>query len=558
MSYDPVTMEVIRNKVNGIVTEMQNAIFRTGYSSVIRESKDASAGVTDARGRLVGQAVYHPLHVGVFTPAVEAMQRNYGGEINPGDIFLVNCPYEGGSPHTNDFMVISPAFVGDDLVAYCCNIAHKPDIGGTVPGSASGGAREIFHEGLLIPPIKYFDRGAVSREIRRIIGKNSRLPETILGDLEGQIGCTLVGIQRLRDVCAKYGTHALTECFDVVLRYTRDRVLEAIRTWPAGVYEADGWLEHDGVELGKRKRIHLKLTVRGDWLVFDFEGSDDQTQGPANVQPHIVNSICQKAIINFVDPSLPCNGGVRDVFEARLRDGSILRPRFPAPCSAYFPTAQLASNVVLKALGECLGEKAIASCGTGAALSVSGLDSRTGRTFVYYEILASAIGARTGLDGVSGISEDLHNVRIPPVEMVETEYPLMIECLELITDSGGAGQFRGGLGYRRAYRALQDVTIALRDDKHIIPAWGINGGLPGRTGAAIINPGQDSEDVLPSKFAGKRLGRGDLLCIDRPGGGGLGEPKRRERSRVEADVLDGYVSSSQARDVYGAGEAEQE
>lgn len=407
---DPITLEVVNNKLNGIVQEMQNLIFRTGYSTIIRESKDASAAITDREGRLVGQAVQHPLHTGVFTPSVQALFQAYSpAEIEEGDVFIVNDPYVGGSPHTSDMIVMTPVFYKDQVVSFCCNSAHKPDIGGIVPGTASGGSREIFHEGLLLPVVKYHRRGQVIREVERIIGNNSRIPDLILGDLRGQVGCTRVGAKRLVELMDRYGVETILSCLQEMIDRTAKRIKVELSRWPDGTQESEGFLDDDGVDMDETKRVHVAVTVSGDQIIFDFTQSCPQAKGPVNIRPHVVKAACQYALVAMIDPHIPCNHGLYQVAELRLKEGTIVNPTYPAPLSTYSPLLQLTANVVLHALGKFFPHHVIAGNGIGCAMGIGGLSTKAGQAYVFYEILNSAIGGRRGKDGVSGITEDISN-----------------------------------------------------------------------------------------------------------------------------------------------------
>ena len=281
---DAVELEIIKASLDGIVQEMQNSLFRTGYSTIVRESQDASCAIMNKDGDVVAQHVVLPLHIGSFPACCQAVIREYD-DIAEGDAYLINHPYEGGSPHAPDMCVITPVFSNGDLIAFCGSIAHKSDIGGPVPGSCSGQAKETFNEGLHLPAVRYQRAFERNKEIERIIGSNSRTPELVLGDIRGQLGSSRLGEQRLRELVAKFGQAKALACFDRLLALACIRMKAAIAEWNDGRYEAERFVDDDGVRLNQPVRIHVVVEKKGDNITFDFTGSDDQTQGPANIRP---------------------------------------------------------------------------------------------------------------------------------------------------------------------------------------------------------------------------------------------------------------------------------
>src|SRR5919199_3187531 len=456
---DAIPLQVVAATLSGIVREMQNSLYRTGYSTIIRESHDASCAILDAAGRLVGQHVVLPLHMGAFPACAAALlDRIPTAEMAPGDAYLMNHPYYGGSPHASDMAVLSPVFYDGQLVAFCCSMAHKPDIGGTVPGSGAGDARELFHEGLQIPPIRYVDgrAAAPSRAVEAILRANSRTPDLVVGDLRGQVGCNRVGERRLLELFAKYGADLLQAAWETLFAKTEERVRAEIARWPDGAYRAEATTDNDGVDLDRPLTVRVCVEKRGDRITFDFRDSDDQARGPANIRPPLVRACCYYALIGIIDPQLPPNYGLVRAVETRFREGSLLDPRWPAAVNAYMPTAQVATGG-----------------GTGA-LVVGGPRPGGEGSYVHYEIYGSASGARPDRDGTSGLSVHLGNSQITPIEILESEFPVRLRVFALRPDSGGAGRFRGGLGYRRVYEILgASARLSLRLDRHVVPARGV-------------------------------------------------------------------------------------
>ena len=547
---DAVELEIIKASLDGIVQEMQNSLFRTGYSTIVRESQDASCALLDARGDVIAQHVVLPLHIGSFPACCAAVLRTYD-DIAEGDAYLINHPYEGGSPHAPDMCVITPAFYKGALVGFCASIAHKGDIGGPVPGSCSGQAKETFNEGLHLPAVRYQRGGQRMVEIERIIAANSRTPELVLGDIRGQLGCARLGEQRLAELFDKVSAPMALASFDRLMALAERRMRAAISEWKDGRYEAERFVDDDGVRLNQPVRIHLVVEKKGDRIVFDFSGSDDQAVGPANIRPPLVRAATAYCLIALVDPHIFINTGLMRAFEIVTREGSIMNPRFPAPVNTYNPTVHATVEAVFAALADMAPAKARAdSCGSRSII-IGGRGGRAGQSYVQYEILGGGGGARAGQDGASGTAVNQSNAKIAPIEIIESEFPTRLLRFELIKDSGGAGATRGGLGIRREYMNLADARFSIRSTKHVIAPNGAAGGGKGRVGDIVVNPGREDEKRLPTRYADYPLKSGDGFCLDTPGGGGLGEAFKRDPLAVADDVNEGYVSVEAAARDYG-------
>ncbi|HEY3302237.1 MAG TPA: hydantoinase B/oxoprolinase family protein [Candidatus Binatia bacterium] len=547
MTVDAITLQIIQARLAGIVQEMQNSLFRTGFSTIIRESQDASCAILNCRGEVIAQHVVLPLHMGAFPACAEGLLTHFKrSELHDGDAFIMNHPYLGGSPHAPDMAVLTPIFFHDDWVGFAANMAHKSDIGGMVPGSGSGQAREIFQEGLHLPPVKFAARHQTVREIEALISANSRTPELVIGDIRGQVGADRLGEKRLAELMNRYGKEIILTATTLLSSYTEARVRQAIASWPDGASEGESFVDHDGIDLDRPIRIHVKVEKRGDRIDFDFSGSSDQTHGPANIRPSLVRACCSYCLISLVDPCLPINQGLAAVSRTTFREGSVLHPRFPGAVNTYMPTALAVVEALFRALARFAPEKRVAGS-SGSAAMVLGGRSGGGRDYVHYEIFSGGTGARSGQDGVSAMAFHLSNCRTAPVEIIESEFPTRVERFELIADSGGAGKFRGGLGFVRECRILQDeVRFSMRTDKHLIAPQGAEGGKPGIKGACIVNPGTKDEKRLPSRFGDYILRKGDLLRLDRPGGGGMADALERPAEKVLEDVRQGYVTAASA------------
>ncbi len=546
-----VDMEIIRASLEGIVLEMQNSLFRTGFSTIIRESQDASCAILNARGEVIAQHVVLPLHIGSFPACCSAVIDAYSSDIEEGDAFIINHPYHGGSPHAPDLAVITPAFSNGVLVGFCASIAHKSDIGGPVPGSCSGQAREVFNEGLQLPAVRYqrcFERNT---DIERIIASNSRTPDLVLGDMRGQLGSSRLGEQRLLELINKFGHNRALAAFDQLLGLSRQRMLAAIGEWKDGRFEAERFVDDDGVDLNKPVRIHVAIEKKGAAIHFDFSSSADQTKGPANIRPPVVRGACTLCLISMIDPHIFINSGLMNAFTIETREGSVLNPRYPAPVNTYNPTVHALVECLFAAMTAMVPEKARADgCGSRSII-LGGRQNYAGKTYVQYEIFGGGGGARASKDGASGTSVNQSNAKIAPVEIIESEFPTRVLRFELIPDSGGAGTFRGGLGIRREYLNLEEARFSIRSAKHIIAPLGASDGGKGRTGNIVVNKGREDEKQLPTRYADYPLQQNDTFVLDTPGGGGLGNAFGRDPQHVLNDVAEGYVSAEAAACDYG-------
>ncbi len=545
---DPITLELINSKVHSVIEEMRIVLFHSGYSTVLRESEDGSAGLLDARLRTVAVSKKLPLHFGSFSAIAEHLPNYYRVEdLAEGDVIIFNHPYAGNVTHPNDTVILMPVFSGDKLVAYTATLAHKADLGGPRAATLS---QDIWEEGLVIPPTKLSVRGTVNPEIERFIAANSRIPVETLGDLRGQVAACRVGAQRVQELCARFGAETVSDgCRELMARVAA-RLRQALAAMPDGRHEAEGLLDHDGISHDRPRRVHVVAEKSGTSIVFDFSGSDDQARGPVNVTPALIKNTCYFGLMAMTDASLPFNHGFVDVVQTRFREGTVVCPRFGAPVSYYVPLAYLTADVVLAALGKFNPERAVGSSGGGGGVRIVGSGGKNGKPWVFMELLDTALGASSRQDGVSLIHGTLGvgQFRPGPIEIHETEFPLRVVRFDVRTDSGGPGKFRGGLGCTREYQLLEDAAIRVRgkgDMRSKFPPWGVLGGKPARTGAYSVNGEELAERVREAP-----LKAGDIVRVTMNAGGGYGDPLERDPQLVLGDVLDGYVSVAGAREDY--------
>jgi N-methylhydantoinase B len=537
------------SRLSGIVQEMQDAIFRTGYSTIVRESQDASCMILDAGGEVVGEHVVVPLHLACLPQAVRAVRAAFNDDIRPGDAFMTNDPYLGAVPHSVDIAVVTPLFAEDRIVAFIANMAHKSDLGGVVPGTGYAAARELFQEGIIYPPVRLISEGRLCADVEAIVRANTRTPALVLGDLHGQVGVARLGERRLAQTIATYGLETVLRAFAEMQDVAERRIREALARWPDGAFEGESYVENDGVELERRIRYHVQVEKRGNRITFDFDRTDDQAAGPINILPSTARGCLYFSLIGMLDPSLPNNGGIARVVETRFRKGSVLDPHYPAPCNTYMNSALAVCEATVAALSGFVPERRHAGNGGGGASVLSGKRA-DGTTFVQYELICSAYGALATHDGPSGSHVLLSGGRTAPVEILESEYPTRMRRFELIQDSGGPGRFRGGLSPRRSYEVFApDVHWTLRAGRHVTAPYGRDGGKPGRLGRAVVNPETPRARPQPGRFSAV-LERGDVVTLEKAGGGGFGDPRSRPFEAVLDDVLDGYVSRRAAIEDY--------
>jgi N-methylhydantoinase B len=549
-----IDLEVIYQSTLQIARELTLNMLRTGYSTIIKESQDFTFAIFDRRGRMVAQGVPQPLHIGPLSAQVNEIRRVFAGKIEPGDAFIVNHPYRACQNHATDVTVISPVYYDGKLIAFIGNIAHKPDLGGKVPGTNSGDATDLFQEGLLIPPLKIQRKGLINEDLQEMICANTRTPDVTWGDIKAQVNTNTYGLDKCAELFRKHGAEKVLQCWDKWMDICETELRREILKVPDGVYgpETD-WIDDDGVELGKPHRISATLVVEGDTLHFMLD-SDQQARGPINLRSCVSRNFIQCCVKMIFIPKLPVNEGLsRPIKVSYPPEGSLLNPRYPAPCNMYVRPSQMTTSVVVRTLARAVpGRVPAPASGAGGSLSSAGINPRTGRWYSQYEIFNGGCGARPDQDGPSAMDDLVVNVMNGPVEALETEFPIRVENYELVPDSAGAGTFRGGLGTKRTWRILaEESTVNLRTDRFQHSSLGLFGASPALPSKAVLNPGMDSERPLTSKIAGLRLKKDDVVAWQLAGGGGYGDPLQRDPARVQRDVRMGYVTMEGARRDYG-------
>jgi N-methylhydantoinase B len=552
MALDGISLEIIGTRLREIGSTMEHLLFHSGYSTILRESRDGSASITDRDGCSV-ETTGAPINLLPYKITVQSVLKRYPLDtIADGDCFISNDPYDGGTLHVPDVIIVTPIFVEGEIIGFCCSSAHKPDMGGLVPGSSGAGAREIFHEGLMLPGVKYWTKEGVNAEVEAIIRRNCRIPEIIAGDLRAQVGCTLMGVQHVRKLCEEYGKDVIKQAFSDLLGRSERRLRERLSAWPDGEFEAETFVDHDGVDLNTKLRLHVKVRKTADEIIFDYSGTNDQVKGPTNLRPQSSQVAAVLALIVTTDPTIQINDGVLRPIKFINPEGKITNPAWPAPVNSYFGLANVLYSTVGRALANFDPDRAVASAGLGLGAIAIGYDKgRSGRKAVQYDLFTTAQGGTSNHDGSSGTVGFLNSTPSTPIEVIETEFPVHIARFEWVTDSAGAGRFRGGLGNRKEYELVNDATVTIRlGHQFDFAGWGVFGGEGPRPMRVVLNPGKPEERLL-HPLQTLQLKAGDRFMVEMAGGGGYGDPFTRDAERVRLDVENGYVSAKAAERHYG-------
>ena len=555
MSIDAITIQVLRNKIASLVDEMHYHFYRSGYSTIIRESRDFSCVVLDRDGRLI---VSPPMffHAPVYRHLVGRVLEVYGpkgdNSLRDGDVFVCNHPYEGGIPHVSDMAFVAPVFSAEGaLIAFTGSLAHKADVGGTVPGSTSATATELFQEGLLLPPVRIAEAGRFNDDLERVILANSRQPELVRGDMRAQIAVTQSGVTRVQEFATRFSAETLMTAFAAILSGSAEALRERVKALPNGTSEAEGFMDSDGINIDKPIRLHCKIEIKDGVVTFDFSKSDPQARGPINLRPSMCEACGFYCLIGALGPNLHFNDGMRDVARFVYAPNTVTNASPPAPVSSYQATNLKLVDVILEALAHFVPKRATANAGSSGALSIAWAKGRPGQSSMQYEILGSAYGAGPGHDGASATATHLSNLHITPIEILESEFPCRVTRFEMVPDSGGAGEFRGGLAFRREYVLLEDATVIRRYDRAKFPPNGIEGGKHGRASRFVIRLGAPNETVTPA--SGRfEMKKGERFLLESAGGGGYGDPKKRDAKRLASDRHEGYVTADAAHKDYGS------
>jgi N-methylhydantoinase B len=496
---------VLASALSGIAEEMGAVLIRGAYSSNIKERRDCSAALFDADGRMVAQAEHIPVHLGAMPESVAAVMER---DPRAGDVFVLNDPYSGGT-HLPDITLVSPVAPGDEILGFAVTRAHHSDVGGMRPGSMPSDSREIWQEGLVIPPVRLVAGGEYADDVLALVLANVRTPGIRRGDLRAQIAAHRLAEERVGELVARRGRAVVLTAFAQVLAYAERRTREALRDVPDGTYRAEGEIEGDGAT-DDDLPLRVAVTVDGDAMTIDFAGSSGQTAGNVNCPLAVTRSACYFALRVLLPDDVPANAGAYAPLTIEAPEGSLVNARSPAAVVAgNVETSQRIADTVLLALSQAVDLPAQGQ-GTMNNLVMGGPG------WTYYETIGGGQGASRSGDGPSGVHVGMSNTLNTPVEALELEYPLRVERYELDYGSGGEGEHRGGDGIVRSVRVLAPASLSLLTDRRRHAPKGIDGGGDGRPGANLLG-----DEELPPK-ASRELSAGDVVTVRTPGGGGAG------------------------------------
>ncbi len=517
MDFNPILLEVFKNRFSSIAEEMGLVLQRTSFSPNIKERRDFSCAIFDENGQMIAQAAHIPVHLGSMPLSVKSVIESL--ELKEGDMAVLNDPFRGGT-HLPDVTMVAPVYVNGKPVFYVANRAHHADIGGISPGSMPL-ATSLFQEGIRIPPLKIVEAGRINEELLSLINANVRTPKEREGDFAAQIMANRVGIKRLLELIEKYSLSTVKNYSRFLIDYSERIMRKTLQSIPDGVYEFEDFMEDDG--LGNEDvKIRVKITIDGDSAVVDFSGSDKEVEGSINSVRAIAVSAVLYVFRCLVKEDIPTNAGCMRPIKVITKKGTIVDANFPRAVSAgNVETSQRIVDVLLGALSKALPDFVpAASQGTMNNVTVGGTDPENGTPFTYYETIGGGMGAWAKGNGESAVHSHMTNTLNTPVEALEFVYPFMVTEYSIRRGSGGKGLFNGGDGIVREFKFLTDVEVTVISERRRIPPYGLFGGEPGKAGVNSVVKG-GKKVLKPAKFT-EKLSAGDLLRIETPGGGGWG------------------------------------
>ena len=551
---DAIALEVINHRLRFITREMIISLVKTAYSSVIYDGHDCSAALFDSKGQLLTLDAGLPFHIASMPFSVQAVLKKFRSDIRPGDIFIANDPSHGGS-HLPDVLVLMPIFHGGVLLFFAASRGHWTDVGGSVPGSLSGKAREIHQEGVVIPPIKIYEGGKSKPEVLDLLFANMRISEERHGDLRGQIASCRTAERACLELVEKYGAETISQAGDEIISRTEKSFRKKIADLPEGTYSYEDYLDNDGIT-DEARRIKVAVRLKHGEIFIDFEGTAPQSQGAMNSPISTTFCACVVALKILIDPQGIPNEGLFRTVRLNAPPGSLVNPNPGAATGGYTEVGYRVVFSIIGALARALPENVSgADYGTVNHAYLSGAEQATKRLFIHYEYPPGGNGATAVDDGPSAIrSPASGDVSLQSQELTESLYPVLVNCLELRPDSGGPGRFRGGLGLVRKVEILTDeAALSVVADRTKISPFGLFGGQSGAFQQwNIIRKGVEKPaSPQGGKVMNLRLKKGDVVCCRSSGGGGYGDPLDRDPEHVLSDVRDGYVSSEAAGNIYG-------
>ena len=549
-----IRMGVIHERFLAVAEDIGHILIRGAFSSNIKERRDCSTAIFDAKGRLIAQADHMPIHIGSLVWGLRTVLARYTpDEFAEGDAFVMNDPYLAGGTHLPDISVLTPVFAAGRLTHFVGNIAHHADVGGPVAGSVSGQSPEIFWEGIRLPPIRIARGGVPDRDVIELIAANTRAPIDIQLDLKTQIGANSRGADLLRTVIDEAGPDEVEAAGSAIIAHTSKRIQAGIRNLNDGSWSATRYLDDDGAGSDPIP-LCVTATVEGAHLTLDYEGSGPEAGGAVNLSASSLEATVAYCIKALIDPEIAANSGLLDAVEIRIPENSIINPRPPAAVAARAVTSNRLAGAIFDALRPALPEaRRMAASNDSTSLVVLSGGAPGGSRFVYPESMGGGAGAMSDQDGMDAVHVHTVNSTNLPIEVLETAYPLRCTRYALVSGSGGAGRHTGGLGIAREIMSLEEGTVmTLRSDGHLHPAPGADGGLPSGVTRAMVLDSDGAVNELASKST-RQLAVGDRILIETLGGGGFGPAEQRRCEDLANDLVNARLSLESAREIYGDG-----
>lgn len=560
---DFVTMNILDSAMVSLCREMGITLMKTSYSTIFNEALDFTCGLADMNGDMIAVADYCPAQIGGMPLLIKSCLKEIPpSEIEEGDVILHNDPYRGGL-HTPEHTFFKPIFVEGELMGFAVAIGHIAEVGGMAPGGFCGEATEIFHEGIRIPPVKIVKAGKDNIEVWKLLLANVRTPRVNYGDLKALIAAVDLGEKQMRALYLKYGKDKIRETVADLLLYSERRMRAELEAIPDGIYAFHDYLESDGIDPDKHYRIQVEVHKKGGHIVVDYHGSAPQVAGPINATLGVATSAAYNAVLHMTDPTIPRNSGCFRPIEVMAPPGSIVNVNFPAPeVGGNTETHPRIVGTILGAMAGALPDRVMAAEGaTHCNFVFGGVDAGTGEYFACYDLEAVGWGGRAFADGNDAVDSINGNCRITPTEVYETRFPWLVESLAFNVDSCGAGEHRGGVGYTKQMLCLNDEIICSQmTDRHLLAPWGLEGGLEGGCGATLVmKAGRDDWQTMrqaygkasTSRYSNVAIRKGDRVRLVTPGGGGYGDPAKRDKAAVARDLKEGYISRTAAETFYG-------
>ncbi|HEV8401816.1 MAG TPA: hydantoinase B/oxoprolinase family protein [Candidatus Limnocylindrales bacterium] len=544
---DAIRRELIREGLASICEEMAVSVIRTSHSETVKSAMDFSTALCDAAGEIIAQGVTLPNQLGSLPDAVAAVLAEFRGTLVPGDVLMVNDPFAGGM-HLPDVFVMKPVFLGERMVAIVATVAHHADLGGMVPGSMSPYAEECYQEGLRIPPIRLYAAGTPEHGVFALLRASSRVPDLVLGDIAAQLVACDTGETGLLRLIEHHGEDVFAAQVKSLLDYTEELTRREIRALPDGTYRFTDYLDDDGVHPGP-VAIAVAVTIAGDAVAFDFEGSSPQVKASLNATLSFTKSGAYCAMRSLMRSDIPNNAGFFRPITVRAPLGSIVNCVLPAATGTRGLTGFRVVDAIFGALAPAMPDRIMGGSDGGLTLVTVGGSRPDGERFSVVELVSGAWGGQAERDGQEGVPNISANVSNVPVEMLEAALPVRVERYGYVADTGGSGMHRGGLSIEREYTYLGEGVLSVRSDRRAILPYGIGAGRPGTPSANRLTSGPD-ELVMPSKFS-RPVVAGDRFYHRTAGAGGWGDPLGRDPDAVAADVRDGVLTVQHAAAEYG-------